>query len=206
VLTPEQRKSGAVVIDLGAGTTDYLAYADGVIAAAGALGLGGDHITNDIALGFNVPTAQAEHSKCEWGCARVIDSMADKRVSIPPEVGFAGKSLSLKSLHTVINARVNEILEMIKRRLDDDNILPHVGTGVVLVGGGAHLRGVTEEAERIFGLPCSVGKPHNVSGLAMATEGPQYAVCSGLVQYGFRMTSTSRKRALRPWLKKFFGG
>ena len=207
VLTPEQKKSGVVVIDFGAGTTEYLAYAGGVLAAAGALGVGGDHVTNDVALGFNIPMSQAERCKCEWGSATREDSAAGaRRVSLPPEVGFPGRSISQKSLSTVINARVDEILDAIKRRLEQPGLLQRVGSGIVMVGGGAHLRGIAEETERVFGLPCTVGKPRWVSGLATATEGPQYAACSGLVQYGFG-AAPGRKRAspLGSWFKGLFG-
>jgi len=205
VLTPEQKKSGAIVIDCGGGTTDYVAYAENVVAEAGAVGVGGDHITNDIAMGFNIPTFQAECLKRESGCAVVDAAVGHQRVALPPEVGFPGNSVSLRSLHMVINARADETLEMIKTRLEKKGILHHVGAGVVLTGGGAHLKGLPELAEKIFGLPCSIGKPRNVSGLAIATEGPEYATCSGLVQYGFKTGAARRQEfPLGNWLKGFF--
>ena len=110
VLTPEQKKSGVIVIDLGGGTTDYVVYADDVVAAAGALGIGGDHITNDIALAFNIPTSQTENVKREHGSAFVEPGAGSKKVDVPADVGFPGRNVSLKSLSTVINARADEIL------------------------------------------------------------------------------------------------
>jgi len=206
VLTPEQKKSGLVVIDLGGGTTDYLAYAGDVVASAGALGVGGDHITNDIALSFNIPTFQAERLKRESGCAVVDASSVSQKVALPAEVGFPGCTVSLKALHTVINARVDEIFGMIKKRLEKDAILHHVGAGTVLTGGGAHLKRVSQLAEEMFDLPCSVGRPRNVSGLATASEGPEYAACSGLVQYGFKTQVGQRQASpLRNLLKGLFG-
>ncbi|MFC1497811.1 cell division protein FtsA [Verrucomicrobiota bacterium] len=194
VLTAEQKKSGVVVIDFGGGTTDYLVYADNVVASAGVLGVGGDHLTNDIALGFNIPISQAERLKRVSGSA-VVEALngAQKRVSVPPEVGFPGRSISLRALHTVINARADEILNMVKRRLQDDGILHRIGAGVVLTGGGAHLNGMVKLTEDVFKLPCSIGRPRNISGLATATEGPEYAACSGLVQYGFRTMAGRRQ-------------
>lgn len=206
VLTAEQKKSGVVVVDSGGGTTDYVAYAGNVVAAAGTLGLGGDHITNDIALGFNIPISQAERVKRVSGCAVVDPVTASQRVAVPPEVGFQGRSVSLKALHTVINARVEEILSMIKGRLEADGILHHVGACVVLTGGGSHLKGIVKLTENIFGLPCSIGRPRNISGLATATEGPEYATCSGLVQYGFRALAGQRQvSGLGDWLKGLLG-
>jgi cell division protein FtsA len=187
VLTIEQKTSGVVVIDLGGGTTDYMAYAGGVVACGGALGVGGDHVTNDIAMAFNIPMARAEKLKKEIGCATIPAVIEPPKISLPAEVGFPGRTINLRSMHTVINARVDEIFSMIKKRLAADNVLPMVGAGIVLTGGGAHLRGVTDLAESVFGVPCFVGSPRGVTGIAVATEGPQYAACCGLVQYGFRV-------------------
>lgn len=206
VLTAEQKKSGAVVIDLGGGTTDYLAYAGNVVAAAGALGVGGDHITNDITLGFNIPVARAENLKRESGCAIIKNaSSMSQKMTLPPELGFPGRSISLKALHTVINARADETLRMVKKRLENGDILHHVGAGIILTGGGAHLRGISKLTETIFSLPCTIGRPRNVSGLATATEGPEYAACCGLVQYGFRTLGERERASPLDWLKGLFG-
>ena len=202
VLTPEQKRSGALVIDLGGGTTDYLAYAGAVVASAGALGVGGDHITNDIALAFNIPTSRAERLKCESGSA-VIGAPVSQRISLPAEVGFPGRKVSLHALHTVINARADEMVGAIRERLSLDGILHHIGAGVVLTGGGAHLKGMTELAGKVFGLPCSVGIPRGVTGLATATGGPQYAACSGLALYAFKTLADQRRGS---WLGSLLRG
>lgn len=205
VLTPEQKKSGVVVIDFGGGTTDYVAYADSIVAAAGTLGVGGDHISNDLVLAFNIPMARAERLKRDSGRAVVDAASAGHKVSLPAEVGFPGRTFGVKALNTVISARVEEILLTIKKRLEADEILGHVGAGIVLTGGGAHLRDIDVLAQRVFGVPCSIGKPRNVSGLATATGGPEYAGCSGLVQYGFRPSRTSRPgTAIGNWLRNLF--
>jgi cell division protein FtsA len=204
VLTPDQKKSGVVCIDCGGGTTDYLAYSGGVVAAAGSLGLGGDHVTNDIATAFNIPSANAEVLKRQSGCAVVKVASPAQRTSLPPEVGFPGRSVSLRALHTVIHARTDEILGTVKKRLEKDGVLPHIGAGVVLTGGGAHLKGLAELGQRLFGLPCAVGRPRNMTGLATPTEGPEYATCSGLVQYGFR-TGDPRRGAGGGWIRRLFG-
>jgi len=207
VLTPEQKKSGTVVIDLGGGTTDYVAYAGNVLAAAGALGVGGDHITNDIALCFSVPQAQAERIKREAGSALVDSANTAKRISLPADVGFQGRSVSSRSLNTVIAARVEEIFEMIRRQLEERDVLGQTAGGIVLTGGGAHLRNICKPAEKVFGLPCAIGKPRNVSGLATATEGPEFATAVGMVHYAFR-TQVARQTGsggLGRMVKSLFG-
>lgn len=206
VLTPEQKKIGVVVIDLGGGTTDYVAYAGNILAAAGTLGVGGDHITNDIVLAFNIPTKRAERLKCESGRAIVCPDEADQRVTLPAEVGFPGGSFKLDSLNTVIHLRVEEILTTIRKKLESEGILRRIGAGVVFTGGGARLRDMETLAQRVFDMPCSTGKPINVSGLTTATEGPEYATCSGLIQYGFKFSSDRRPAAgIGDWLKGLFG-
>lgn len=186
VLSPEQKLSGVIVIDLGGGVTDYLAYAEGVVAAAGAIGVGGDHVTNDIAMAFSIPTLDAEKLKRDSGSAVLRPATAAQRVSVPGALSASQQSVSVKSLHTVINARMEEILMLVRKRLEREGVLPHCGAGVVLTGGGAMLRGATELCERVFGLPVVIGRPRHVSGLNAATTGAEYSTCCGLVQYAFR--------------------
>lgn len=192
VLTPEQKSGGVIVIDLGGGTTNFVAYANNVVAAAGAYGVGGDHVTNDIALAFNIPISQAESLKKESGNAIIDSTSTGQKISVPADVGFAGRSISLRALHTVMSSRVDEMLRMIKKRLVHDEILHHISAGVVLTGGGAHMKGIVPLTERMFGLPCAIGKPRNVSGLVTATEGPEFATCIGMVQYGFKYSTGNR--------------
>ena len=192
VLTAEQKKSGVVVIDLGGGTTDYVAYADGIVACGGSLGVGGDHITNDVASAFNIPVARAEKLKKDIGSATVLPVVEPDRMSLSAEVGFPERTINIGSMHVVIHARMNETLSMVKKRLDDENVLSMVGAGIILTGGGAHLKGITELAETVFGVPCFIGKPRGVAGITMAMDGPEYAACCGLVQYGFRVQADSQ--------------
>ncbi len=191
VLTPEWKKRGAVVIDLGGGTTDYMAYVDGVAACGGALGVGGDHVTNDIAIAFNMPTKQAERLKKERGSAIVEQVAEPSKILLPAEVGFPETTVHVRSMQIVINARMKETFEMLKGRLEKAGVLSKLGAGVLLTGGGAHLRGVAKLAEQVFGVPCSIGTPRGVTGIATETNGPEQSACCGLVQYGFRVQRES---------------
>jgi cell division protein FtsA len=207
VLTPEQKKSGAVLVDVGGGTTDYVAYADNVVAAAGSFEVGGDHVTNDIAQAFKIPVSQAENLKRQSGSAVIEAAGASQRVTLTPEDGFVGRSVSLRSLHAVVNARLDEILVMVRKALEKERLLHGIGAGVVLTGGVARQKGIVKLAERVLGVPCAVGKPRHVGGQATAIEGPEYAACVGMVQYGFK-TALERAPSDGPvgWLKeKLFG-
>ncbi len=205
VLTPEQKEGGVLLIDIGGGTTSYLAYARNALSAAGAIGVGGDHVTNDIALAFSIPMRQAEHVKHESGNAIVDFATRTRRLTLPAEVGFPGRTITMDSLHLVINARMDETLAMIKTRIESAGLMHHLGAGVVLTGGGAKLAGITELAERIFGMPCCIGTPKGVSGLTAEVSGPEYATPIGLVRFGCRSLTGGRKGGWRDRIGKMLG-
>ncbi len=186
VLTPEQKKAGVVVIDIGGGTTDYMAYGGGVVAAGGSLGVGGDHVTNDIALAFNIPLRQAEKLKREHAAATVTAAPGEMRLKLAADVGFAGASISPCGLQTVVHARLAETLGIVRRRLEEQDVLSHVGAGIVLTGGTARMPRIDELGAQVFGMRCSIGKPLHVSGIAAVSENPAYAACAGLVLYVFK--------------------
>lgn len=205
VLTPEHKEIGALVVDLGGGTTNYVAYSDKMLAAAGVFGVGGEHVTNDISLAFNVSLRQAEFLKIEHGSAVVDLANRTKRVVPPSEVGFSERPVNLSSLHVVINARVKEMLEMVKAGIEHCEGCGSFGAGVILTGGGARLRGAGELAEKVFNLPCHVGKPRDVDGLAAAIEAPEYAVGVGMVRYGLTNAQEESGFSLGAWIRDLFG-
>jgi cell division protein FtsA len=205
VLSPEQKRNGVIVIDLGGGTTDYVAYRDDAVAAAGVIAVGGDHVTNDVAVAFDIPTLQAEALKRDAGTVVAEDGDDERRVAVPPDVGFQGKSIAATALRTVVHARMDETLRMVRQRVEDADALRSAASGVVLTGGGVHTRGLVKLTEQVFGLPGTIGKPRNVSGLATATEGPEYASCVGMVQYAFHAAGSQKQGAgLGGWLKGLF--
>jgi cell division protein FtsA len=189
VLGPEDKESGVVVVDLGGGTTNYVVYAHGAIAMAGAFAVGGDHITNDIARGLRVPTADAEKLKEQHGSTVMEMASRSQKVPFPDDAVGSDRFIRLSDLQTVVHLRAEETLALVKAELVDQQLLHSLGAGVVLTGGGAHLKGMVRLAERVFGLPCRVGLPRGVAGLAAVTEGPEYAAAVGMVRYGFKASS-----------------
>ncbi len=157
VLSEEQRLHGAVLIDFGGGTTNYIAVNRKVVVAVGSLGVGGDHVTNDIAQAFGLPLKIAEELKISDGCAIIQEQQADRLIKMPTSmVSGAAQYVSTKSLHTVIEARMREILELVRDQLGVE--LRQCGAGVVCTGGGAYLLQLNELAGRVFGLPVQTGK------------------------------------------------
>lgn len=205
VLTPEQKEIGALVVDLGGGTTNYVAYCDKILDGAGVFAVGGEHVTNDISLAFNLSLKQAEFLKREHGSAVVDLANRTKRIAPPPEVGFPDRPVSLSALHTVINARARETLEMVKTRIEQCESGRRFGAGVILTGGGARLRGITEIAEKVFNLPCRIGTPRDVDGIAAAIEGPEYAVAVGMVRYGLTNACEEEAFSFGGLIRRLFG-
>lgn len=203
VLSPEQKRNGVVLIDLGGGTTNYIAYCNNVISAVGCIAVGGDHVTNDIAQAFNMTQSRAEELKRSEGCAVLDPEAGMRRVVLPAQVGFEERMLSCKALNTVINARMDETFCVLRSRLDDAGVLPHLGAGVVLTGGGAYLRKVSDLAHRVFGLPCRIGLPVNVDGLDSVEQPAALSTAAGLVLYG---QMTYEDRGLFSPLKNLFKG
>lgn len=193
VLSPEEKDNGAAVIDLGGGCTNFVAYADGTIAAAGCLGVGGDHITNDLAVGLRLSLGQAEELKETVGSAMIDRAARAQKVEIRSENLTSGVSSHVRmgDVHTITSDRIDETLQLVKSALGPADIIPRLGAGIVLTGGGSYLRGVEELASKVFGLPCVAGRPRDVSGLATVTSGPEFAAAIGMLRYAQR---TARRR------------
>lgn len=186
-LSPEQKESGALVIDLGGGTTDYCVYANQTLAMAGTVAVGGDHVTNDLAMGLGITNRQAEKLKMEHGCATVDYNVRRQTLSLAAEAGFSGRSIQLLDVHQIVHARMDETLRLVKAQLDQKGLTPLLGAGVILTGGGARMKRISECAGEVFGVRCAIGKPRGVSGLAVATEGPEWASLVGMLRYYFKM-------------------
>lgn len=207
VLGGEDKEAGCVVIDLGGGTTDYVVYAHGAIASAGSFAVGGDHVTHDIMRGLRIPAAEAERLKVESGSAMADLAARSHRLNLPAEGGVPERTVRLSDLQTIIHLRMEETFNLVRSQLVDEHLLHALGAGVVLTGGGAQLKNVVRLAEKVFGLPCRVGAPRGLSGLAALTEGPEYAGAVGMVRYAFRTTAQRDRpvKVFRSLFSKLFG-
>jgi cell division protein FtsA len=201
VLTPTQKESGVLLIDLGGGSTDILLYAPRYLALAQSIGVGGEHVTNDIAIGMKLPHSQAMRLKITRGSAIVDHSLRGKTVSLPAEGGFDGRTIKLMTLNTIINARMEETFRMIRSICEREGLLHQIGAGVVLTGGGAQMKDVERLAESVFNMPACIGRPRNVSGIEIASDNPEYAAVTGLLRYGMRNEQFSRRTNIGGVLK-----
>jgi len=197
LLTNEQKEMGALVIDLGGGTTDYAVYVDGVIKHTGVLAVGGDHVTQDLSIGLKVPLSRAEQLKLEHGGAFVDESVKDQSIAVTNEHGFPGKEINLEHLRRIMSLRLEETLDLVAQDVDRAGLLHYLRAGVFLCGGGARVKDLAHLAEETFELPVLIGKTNSISGLKSALDQPEFAAPIGLVKFG---SFKSRKREGRPSL------
>ena len=190
VLSQEQRNAGVAVIDLGGGTTSCISYVDGVPADAWAIGVGGEHVTNDISQAFNMPPQRARQLKLEYGSA--LPGGGTDRIPVQSDFGMRDRTISVKALRTVTNARMDELFKIFRDRMNRLEILDKLGAGVVFTGGAAALPGILELAQSIFGVPCTLGTLRNVRGLEDEAHPEAFAVPAGLLVYALKAHRDAR--------------
>jgi cell division protein FtsA len=203
LLDQNQKGLGALVVDFGGGTMDYLVYVDGAVKQSGSLAIGGDHITNDISLGLRIPMAKAERLKVEEGSVILGNSRPGETIVLKDETGFAGKEVEREMLNTIIHCRVREAFELLKKRLEEESRLPFLGAGMMLTGGCSLLKGINHLAEEIFGLPAHLTHAQTVSGPTSAFENPQFSTAIGLIKYAEAMQPERPTGLLGRLRKKF---
>jgi cell division protein FtsA len=182
ILEPNEREMGVIVADIGGGTTDIALYRQGTIWYTKVIPVGGYQITNDIAIGLRAPYEVAEAVKIQFGDCRPRE--IDPNIVFPVEP-FGGEKIQVgrQDLAYVIEARVEEIFKLILQAVQQsgyDGLLP---AGIVLTGGTAQLRGITEIAERTLNVPARVAGPRNLLGMVDELHSPAYATGIGLLQW-----------------------
>ena len=183
ILTQHQKGLGALVVDIGGGTTDYILYVDGAIKQSGVLAIGGDHITNDISMGLRIPMARAEKLKIEEGSCVLGNCLPGETIVLKDDSGFAGKEIERETLNTIIHLRLRETFELLKRTVEEEPFINYVGAGIFITGGCSLLNGIDHLAGEIFEMPAHVTHAQTTSGLTSAAENPQFATAIGLLKY-----------------------
>ena len=188
VLEDYERRNGTLVIDIGGGSTGYAVYSDGYAVTAGVIGVGGDHVTNDIAHAFQTTNAQAEGMKTREASALVSADGDSPRVRVEPGEStlMDNRTVSRRALNTVVNVRMLELFTVIRETLEDLDLLHRLHAGVVLTGGGAHLRDVDALASQTLGMNVRIGRPIHVDGLEDVEFPASYATIAGALLYAHR--------------------
>jgi cell division protein FtsA len=206
LLTSEQKELGALVVDMGGGTTDYVVYAGGVIRHTGVLAIGGDHVSNDLAYGLKMPLSRAEKLKLEHGSALLEESVSGQTVTITNELGLPLKTVNVEHLQRIMSLRLEEIFQLVLQDLEHAGLYDYLRAGVFLCGGGARVPQVARLAEQVLQMPVSLGRTNSVSGLKSALDQPEFVTAIGLVKFGsFKTRKREGKTSLAHGLKGALG-
>ena len=202
VLEPTEREMGVIVADIGGGTTDIALYVNGRVWHTKVFPVGGYHISNDIAIGLRAPIDVAEKVKIQYGDCRPDQIDTDYVFTVEP---FGGEKIQVgrQDLAHVIEARVEEIFQLILQEIkqtDYEGLLP---AGIVLTGGTSQLRGITDIAERVLNVPARVATPKNLLGMVDRLHSPAFATSVGLLRWAMSDNQTYKPHAQqREWGKK----
>jgi cell division protein FtsA len=194
VLEEDEQELGVAVLDIGGGTSDLAVYCDGAIVHTAVLPLGGGHVTNDIATVLRTPLDSAEKMKKKYGCASrsLID---DGDMMEVPSVGGRGPRILARSkLVEIVEPRIEEIFEHVRKELMRSGYYDGLAAGVVLTGGATAMEGMVEVAEHVLEVPTRRGMPSRIGGLVDVVRSPAYSTGVGLVCYGATAGRADRVR------------
>ena len=216
VLSSDEKELGVALVDLGGGTSDIAIFSEGAIKHTSVLSIGGDHLTNDIAVGLRTPMAEAEKIKQAYGCCLTSMVGKDETIEVPSVGGREPRILSRQLLAEILEPRVEEIFSLVNREIVKSGYEELIASGVVITGGSAILPGMPELAEQVFNLPVRRGNPTNIGGLTDVVNSPIYATGVGLVKYGSHNNQTQNfrigeanvfervVRRMKEWFGEFF--
>ena len=207
LLTNDQKELGALVIDIGGGTTEFVVYSDGVIRHSGVLAVGGDHVSNDLAYGLKVPLSRAEKMKIEYGAATVSETVKGQTISLTNELGLELKRVNHEHLQRIMSLRLEDVFQLIAQELERVGLTDYLRAGVLLCGGGSRVPGIVALAENVFQMNVTLGHACAISGLTAALDQPEFAAAIGLVKFGSLKNRRREKSSLTKittWLPKIW--
>jgi cell division protein FtsA len=186
VLSEQEKELGVCLVDIGGGTTDMAIFHNGAIVHTAVIALGGNNLTNDIAVGLRTPMDQAEKMKQKFGAS--LTRLVDKQdsIEVPSVGGREPRVMGRQILSEILEPRVEEIFQLVHHELERNGFQEMLASGVVITGGSTLLPGMVELAEEVIGMPVRRGGPRGIGGLVDVVKSPVYATGVGLVVYGAR--------------------
>jgi len=194
-LTQDERELGTCLLDIGGGTTELVVYGGGVVRHTGAVPVGGDHFTNDLAVGLRTPIPEAERIKRHHGCAAKSLLQEDAAIEIASVGDRPPRTIFARMLTDIIEPRAQEFLALIRDEMRRSGLESQIPAGFVLSGGGARLNGLVEMMEQSFHLPVRIAEPRGLADMPEQVEQPEYATVVGLVLYGAKARRTQAQRS-----------
>ncbi|HTP70266.1 MAG TPA: cell division protein FtsA [Dongiaceae bacterium] len=206
-LTQDEKDLGCCLLDIGGGTTEWVVYGGGVVRHTGAVPIGGDHFTNDLAVGLRTPIPEAERIKKHHGVAAASLMRTDDAIEIASVGDRPPRTIFTRMLTEIIEPRSQELLGMIADDLQRAGLTKQIPAGFVMAGGGALLNGLLEMIEDGFHLPARIAEPRGILDLPEQVAVPEYATAVGLVLYAAKARrSVPVKGNLVSKLRSMFAG
>jgi cell division protein FtsA len=181
VLTADEKELGVALVDIGGGTTDVAIFERGCLWHTAVVPIGGDHFTNDIAVGLRMPIPEAEKLKRKCGCALSAMVGDDESMEVASVGGRPARTMARRILSEVLQPRAEEMFHLVWDEIHRAGYEKSLNSGIVLTGGAANLEGMTEIGEQIFDLPVRRGSPSGIGGLADHVSNPSFATAVGLL-------------------------
>jgi cell division protein FtsA len=217
VLSDDEKELGVALVDIGGGTSDICIFVGGALVHTGVINIGGNHITNDIAVGLRTPQVEAEKLKIRHGCAMKELLAPEETIEVPGVGGRQPRIVARQLLAEIIGPRVEEMFHLIRAEIEKTGYTNLVGSGVVLTGGCSMLEGMPELAELIFEMPVKRGYPSGMGGMRDIVNNPKYATGVGLLKYAANKMAAKNHRshagegvgrrvrdAMSGWIKDLF--
>jgi cell division protein FtsA len=186
VLQTDERELGVCLADIGAGSTDLIVFYEGVVIHTGAVPVGGDHFTNDVAVGFRTPIPDAENIKKMFGCAIVTRIPEANEIEVPSVGDRPSRLMQQRMLGEILEPRARELMELLRDHLRQAGVYELLGAGVVFTGGGARLNALVDSAEDVLRRPARLGYPVPIAKLPSNLLEPEFSTAIGMVLYGHR--------------------
>ncbi|MCL6480594.1 MAG: cell division protein FtsA [Firmicutes bacterium] len=207
-LTDDERELGCCLLDIGGGTTDLVVFTGGVVRYTAAIPVGGDHFTNDLAVGLRTPLPEAERVKREYAVAWRPLLREDVAIEIATVGDRPPRTIFARLLCEIVEPRAQELLALVREELLRIGLESQISAGLVLTGGASKLAGLSELAENFFELPARVAVPRGLEGMTEDVTQPEYATAIGLLLYGIRARRLAAQRptGLAAKLKALFAG
>ncbi len=186
ILRSDEREMGVCLVDIGAGSTDLIVLHEGAVQHTGFVPVGGDHFSNDVAVGMRTPLGAADTIKRQFGCAVVLQIPESTEIEVPSVGDRPSRMMQQRLLGEILEPRACELMEMLRDHLRQAGVLDLCGAGLVLTGGGARLPGLVDIVDQVFCKPGRVGYPAAIAKLPADLAAPEYATAIGLLLYAYR--------------------
>ncbi|MEZ5313216.1 MAG: cell division protein FtsA [Thermoanaerobaculia bacterium] len=196
-LTPDERDLGALVLDIGSGTSGYALFAEGEVQHSAVLPVGAGHFTNDLAMVLRTPYAEAERIKTKEGCCLLSMVQEEEGVSVPAVAGGSARVVPRREICEILQPRAEELVSLVRDDLAKNGWDGRLRGGIVLTGGGAQLDGLLELVGQAFNTSVRYGLPQGLAGLVDVINSPGWATAAGLLHYGIGVEQHQERRPRR---------